>query len=122
MFLNIYDKNLFNRLNSNIPVDIIEHNDFFDIMAELPGFTKEQISVDFKENTLLISVSSENNNSYENAKIWLKERFHSNKERSFIFDDLIDVDNINANFENGVLNLKLPKKENSTLVKKINIS
>jgi len=112
--------NLFKFYNTNFPVtnlcngikiDLIENNKEFKIFADIPGANKEDIKVNFNNGVLSIEVKSKSQKEHkENGKVWKLERFYTQKSRSIYFDTQIDVKAISAKYENGVLELVLPKK------------
>ncbi|MDW4130238.1 Hsp20/alpha crystallin family protein [Staphylococcus saprophyticus] len=98
----------------SIKTDISEKDDRYELKAELPGFSKDQIDI-FYENGMLI-ISAENNQVNEEkddeGKVIQKERSYSNVKRMYSLNN-IDEDNIEAKFEDGILSVDLPKTENS---------
>ncbi|MBM7544808.1 HSP20 family protein [Weissella beninensis] len=95
-----------------IKTDISEKDDRYELKAELPGFSKDQIDISY-ENDMLI-ISAENNQVNEEkdneGKIIQKERSYSSVRRMYPLNN-IDEDNIEAKFENGILSVYLPKIE-----------
>lgn len=110
-FDNVFD-GFFNEATvaSKMKVDILDQDDKYVLEAELPGFDKEDIDVSLKEDHLTISVSHEDKEETSNGKYLRRERTTSAYSRTFYIED-IDEENIVASFENGVLNLVLPKQE-----------
>ncbi|WP_433912063.1 Hsp20/alpha crystallin family protein (plasmid) [Staphylococcus sp. LKG4-2] len=98
----------------SIKTDISEKEDRYELKAELPGFSKDQIDISY-ENGMLI-ISGENNQVNEEkdneGKVIQKERSYSNVKRMYSLNN-IDEDNIEAKFEDGILSLDLPKTENT---------
>ena len=98
----------------SIKTDISEKDDRYELKAELPGFSKDQIDISY-ENGMLI-ISAENNQVNEEkdneGKVIQKERSYSNVKRMYSLNN-IDEDNIEAKFEDGILSVDLPKTENS---------
>ncbi|MBE5826346.1 MAG: Hsp20/alpha crystallin family protein [Butyrivibrio sp.] len=92
--------------------DVIEKEDSYQLEAELPGFNKEDISIDLKNDTLTISASHNENKDEkdENGKYIRRERRSSSYERSFHVEGLKPEDII-AQYRNGILTVHLPKKE-----------
>ena len=97
-----------------IKTDIIEKDDRYELKAELPGFSKDQIDISYENGTLIIS--AENNQVIEEkddeGKVIQKERSYSNVKRMYSLNN-IDEDNIEAKFEDGILSVDLPKTENN---------
>ena len=83
----------------------------FIVEAELPGFKKEDISLDVDGDTLTIHAEhKDEKDSSDSSKNYVKkERFYGSYERSFDVAD-IDVDSIKAEYNNGILKLTMPKK------------
>ncbi len=92
--------------------DVIEKEDSYQLEAELPGFNKEDISIDLKNDTLTISASHNENKDEkdENGKYIRRERRSSSFQRSFHVEGLKPEDII-AQYRNGILTVNLPKKE-----------
>ncbi len=92
--------------------DVIEKNDSYQLEAELPGFNKEDINIDLKNDTLTISATHTDNNDEKdnNGKYIRRERRSSSFQRSFHVEGLKPEDII-AQYKNGVLTVNLPKKE-----------
>ncbi len=92
--------------------DVIEKDNCYQLEAELPGFNKEDIKIDLKNDILTISAShSENNDEKDNnGKYIRRERRTSSYQRSFRVNDL-KAEDIIAQYRNGVLTVNIPKKE-----------
>jgi len=98
----------------SIKTDISEKDDRYELKAELPGFSKDQIDISYENGTLIIF--GENNQVNEEkddeGKVIQKERSYSNVKRMYSLNN-IDEDNIKAKFENGILSVDLPKTANN---------
>ncbi len=92
--------------------DVIEKDDSYQLEAELPGFNKEDINIDLKNDTLTISATHNENKDEkdDNGKYIRRERRSSSYQRSFHVEGLKPEDII-AQYRNGVLTVNLPKKE-----------
>ncbi|MCR5100790.1 MAG: Hsp20/alpha crystallin family protein [Butyrivibrio sp.] len=97
---------------SGMKTDVLDKGDHFELDADLPGFKKEDISVDLKDDVLTISASHNENKDEkdEDGKYIRRERRSSSYSRSFSVAGLKPED-IDAKYENGVLTVNLPKKE-----------
>ncbi len=97
---------------SLMKTDVIEKEDSYQLEAELPGFNKEDISIDLKDDTLTISASHNENKDEkdDNGRYIRRERRSSSYQRSFHVEGLKPEDII-AQYRNGVLTVHLPKKE-----------
>ncbi|MEI0580508.1 Hsp20/alpha crystallin family protein [Brachyspira pilosicoli] len=99
---------------------IYEDEKGYTIEMDMPGVKKSDLDIGIKENILSIYAERKKVIKSEEGD---KEEVVSKYEQSFnISDKSIDVDNISANFENGVLILTLPKKEEVKYEKKIEIA
>ncbi len=91
-------------------VNISENNDAFSIQVALPGFNKEDISIDLNENVLKIS-GRKNAEESKEIQYWRKEFLQGEFEKQFIVPESVDNEKISGSMEGGVLNLTLPKRE-----------
>ncbi|MCC5894329.1 MAG: Hsp20/alpha crystallin family protein [Alkalibacterium sp.] len=92
--------------------DIIEKDDAYEVEAELPGMSKDNIELDYHDNVLSISAKqeTEKDESDKERNYIRRERSSRSFSRQFIIQN-IDKDNIKARFDNGVLKIDLPKQE-----------
>lgn len=92
--------------------DVIEKDNSYQLEAELPGFNKEDINIDLKNEVLTISATHNENKDEknENGKYIRRERRSSSYQRSFRTPGLKPEDII-AQYKNGVLTVNIPKKE-----------
>ncbi|RIM45853.1 Hsp20/alpha crystallin family protein [Staphylococcus cohnii] len=97
-----------------IKTDISEKDDRYELKAELPGFSKDQIDISYENGMLIISAENNqvNEEKDDEGKVVQKERSYSNVKRMYSLNN-IDEDNIEAKFEDGILSVDLPKTENS---------
>lgn len=99
-------------VSNSFRTDITETNDAYKLEADLPGFKKEDIHVDVKDNTL--SITAERHSEYEQKEkknSFLRcERSFGSYSRSFDISG-IDCANIKAGYKDGVLTLTLPKQK-----------
>ena len=107
----LIDKN-FEPASGLMKTDVIEKENGYQLEAELPGFNKEDISIDLKNEVLTISASHNENKDEkdENGKYIRRERRSSSYQRSFRTPGLKPEDII-AQYKNGVLTVNIPKKE-----------
>lgn len=85
--------------------DIKENENDYELDIELPGYDKSEIAIDYEDEYL--TVRAEKVEKEEKAKYLRKER-SVNSQRSFYVGD-IDIDDIKAKYENGVLHVTVPK-------------
>ncbi|MBR3697772.1 MAG: Hsp20/alpha crystallin family protein [Clostridia bacterium] len=104
----------FSRRESAImKTDITEKNDKYIIEMDLPGYEKENISLELKDGYLTVSakVEKEQNEEDKHNKYVHKERFYGHCSRSFYLGEDIKEEDIHAEFKNGILKITIPKKE-----------
>ena len=91
--------------------DIKELDDSYVVEAELPGMKKENISLNFENNVLTIEgkQTEENNEEDNNGRVIHRERSVRDVKRQFSFNN-IQEDAIKASYDNGMLNVTLPKR------------
>ena len=91
-------------------VDVKDNGQAYELKADMPGFNKDQIHVDLNEDVLTISADADESKEEksENGYV-IRERRSGRVRRSFNVTG-IDRDNIAARYENGVLELTLPKE------------
>ena len=106
-----FGMNLINRNHSVPCVNSIENNDSFEIDLAVPGMKKDDFKIELIDKVLIIS--SENSNSIENDNMRLNEFNYSSFQRSFRIPESVELDKIKANYKNGILKIKLPKKKDS---------
>jgi HSP20 family protein len=96
----------------NPRVDISEDDNNLYVHGEFPGLAKEDVKVSVNDDRLL-TIKGEKKQEYEETgKTFIrKESTHGSFSRSFILPDNVDVEKINAKYDNGVLELTLPKVE-----------
>ena len=90
-------------------LEVYEKDNQYFLEYPLPGFTKEQIKVDFVDNTLKITAEKQIDEETEKGKhYYVKSTRKSKIERSFMLEN-VDVAKVSGQFENGILKLTLPK-------------
>ena len=102
-------------------VDISEDEDAFYIEAEMPGLKKEDISLGVEEDVLTIKGERKKETEEQGKNYHRVERNYGSFSRSFNLGELIDQENIEASFENGVLHVSLPKAQQVRKTKEITI-
>jgi HSP20 family protein len=105
-------------------VNVIESKDGFILELAAPGMDKNDFRLKMEHNILSITGQKENNKEENDSKYTRKEFSYCSFERSFTLPNTVNSENINASYENGVLKISLPKKEEAKEkpVKEISIS
>jgi len=93
------------------PANIIEKADPYQVELAAPGMDKADFNVKLDGKILTISAEKKTGSATENEKMIRREFGYKSFKRSFTLDEKIDASNITAKYENGILNLELPKKE-----------
>lgn len=93
--------------------NVFETEANFKIEVLLPGFTKEDLQMNYHKNLLTIKVNKEQkeDNAQEDYKYSHREFGTFNFEKQFKVPESVNVEAIDAKFENGILKILLPKKE-----------
>jgi len=101
------------RATRQMLTDIKEHEDHYDVQIDLPGFRKEDISVELNDGYLTITAAKGHDQEEKNkaGKIIRQERYAGEMSRSFYVGDELSSEDIHAKYEGGVLTLKVPKKQ-----------
>jgi HSP20 family protein len=92
-------------------VDISETEQEFLIKTELPGLHKEDVKVNMKDNVLTLQGSRKQESETKGHHYHRIERSYGNFLRSFTLPENIDTNKLKANFNNGILEIKIPKSE-----------
>ena len=91
------------------------------ILMNMPGVAKERVTITAEDNGLSIRTSEEEKKEDETLKTVYRERMGGTYEREFRFEEPVDVENVTAHMENGVLELTVPKKVQNTDTKTIHV-
>ena len=92
-------------------VNVYEYDDKVGIVAEIPGLDKKQLEVSVEEGVLTISGDKHSTFESDGAKVLRRELKQSSFKRQFELGELLDGDNISANFKDGSLTVSVPKLE-----------
>ena len=91
--------------------DVKELENGFSLDIELPGYKKEDLQLELKEGYLTVSATAKKNNDEEkNGHYIRRERFIGTSSRSFYVGEEVTQEDIKAKFEDGLLNIFVPKK------------
>ena len=94
--------------------DIKEFDDKYEVEIDLPGFKKDEVQVELRDGYLVVSAEKgldEDEKDKKSGKYLRRERYAGNMSRSFYVGEDITETDIHAKFENGILMLDIPKKE-----------
>jgi HSP20 family protein len=100
--------------NTTIPlVNIKETNESYEVEMAAPGMSKNDFKVELDGNVLTITSEKQNENEAKDGERYSRREFsYQSFQRSFqLPKEVVDADKIEAKYENGVLRLVVPKKE-----------
>lgn len=92
-------------------VNVKESEEEFQIQMTIPGYNKEEISIKIENELLTISSEKTEETIDENEKFSKKEFSIEKFSRSFTLPEIVDIETIQAKYENGILVLSLPKNK-----------
>ena len=93
--------------------DIREHDAGYEVDIDLPGFKKDEISIELEKGYLTVSAAKglDKDEEDKKGKYIRKERYAGAMQRSFYVGENLTQEDIKAKYENGILRLSVPKKE-----------
>ena len=116
----------FGRAGQSMPsirMDVSETPDGYTVKADIPGMKKEDIKVSIEGNQVSISAESRSEKEEKEGETVVRsERSYGRQSRSFTLGSEIDDAKANARYENGVLELTLPKRGGGSGAKQLSIS
>ena len=97
--------------------DIRETENQFELDIDLPGFKKEDVNLDLKDGYLTISADKalDKDEKDDKGRYIRQERWSGSCSRSFYVGDAVKPEDVHAKFENGILQIALPKQEQKQL-------
>ena len=108
------DHTLYGKHAQNLmKTDVKETEDGYEVDVDLPGFKKDEISLELNNGYLTISTekSLEKDKENKKGKMLRQERYSGVMQRSFFVGEHLTEEDIKASYENGVLHVMIPKKE-----------
>ncbi len=100
--------------------DIYEKDNIYHIEADIPGFSKEDINVEFNKGNLTITAEKKDEEEEKDKNYLRRERYYGKYQRSFYLGE-VDEEACEASFTNGILKIKVPKKLEEETKKNIEI-
>ena len=108
-------KKLYGRNAANMmKTDVQEHDDHYEVDIDLPGFKKDEISLELKDGYLVINATKgldKEEKDQKTQKYVRRERYAGSLSRSFFIGEDVKQEDIHAKYESGVLKLSIPKTE-----------
>jgi HSP20 family protein len=106
------DSRLVNRVATMPAVNITENKDSYNVALAAPGLKKDDFRIDLEGNMLTISSEKEEKKEEKDEKYSRMEYSYASFSRSFSLPDDVKQEAIDARYQDGVLQIKLPRKEN----------
>ncbi len=108
-------RELYGRHGANMmKTDVQEHDDHYEVDIDLPGFKKEELSLELKDGYLVINAAKgldKDETEKESGKFVRRERYAGSMSRSFYVGEALKQEDIHAKYESGVLKLNIPKMD-----------
>ena len=120
LFGQLFDNDLFDWTNRNysdtnttLPsVNIKENADAFKVEMAVPGFDKKDFKIELNQNVLTISSEKKVENETKNDEHFTRREYsYQSFSRSFTLPEAANGDKISAKYDNGILNVEIPKRE-----------
>ena len=105
----LYGKNAKNMMKT----DIREHDNGYEVDVDLPGFKKDEISLELESGYLTVSAAKglDKDEKDKKGKYIRRERYAGAMQRSFYVGDTLTQEDIKAKYDNGILSISIPKKD-----------
>ena len=93
--------------------DVHEHEDHYEVDIDLPGFAKDEITIELNNGYLTVSAAKglDKDQNDKKGKLIRQERYAGAMQRSFYVGEELTEEDVKASFKHGVLSLSIPKKE-----------
>ena len=118
---NQIEKKLYGRHAHNVmKTDIKETDDNYELIVDLHGFKKDEITMKLENGTLTVSAAKglDKDEEQKDKKYVRRERYAGAMSRSFYVGEHVAVEDIHPKYENGILSFTVPKKEQKAVEEK----
>lgn len=108
------DKKLYGKHAAQMmKTDVHEHEDKYEVDIDLPGFKKDEITLNLEKGYLTVSAAKglDKDEKDKKGKLIRQERYAGSMQRTFFVGENLTEEDVKAKFEDGVLKLCIPKKE-----------
>ena len=112
----LYGKNAAREMKT----DVHEHEDHYEVDIDLPGFKKDEITLELENGYLTVTAAKglDKDETGDKGKLIRQERYTGTLQRSFYVGDQLTREEISAKLEHGVLMISLPRKDEKKLPEK----
>ena len=93
------------------PMDLVETEDHLVLRGDLPGLAEDEIEIEIEDNVLTVSGERKSEHEQSGKGYYRVERSFGSFSRSLTLPEGVDADAIRASFDNGVLEVQIPKPE-----------
>ena len=107
--------------SNQMKCDIYEKDGKYNIEMDIPGYDKKDISIEVDNDVLTVTASKEKEENDESKNYIRRERYYGTFSRSFNLGNDVDLENIDAEFVKGMLKITIPKTEEKSSKKTIDI-
>jgi len=126
LFSNFFDNDLTERFDRSLKAsprtNIHENEKSYQVELMVPGFKKDDFSINIENDVMTISAhKEEKNEEKEGKKVVFSEYKVEDFERSFSLSKDVDSNSIDASYDNGILHLDIPKKKEAIVKKLVQI-
>jgi HSP20 family protein len=90
-------------------LDVVDHGDFYEVTAELPGFNKDNVDIQVGDDVLQLTAQVEA--EHKGGKYMSHERSYSAFQRAIQFPEEVVGNKVEGTMRDGILSLRIPKKE-----------
>ena len=115
MFENVFNETVSPFVSSMVApsfkVDVSEDEEAIYIDSDMPGMKKEEVKISMDEDVLTISAERTHEEEQKKKDYHRVERSYGSMSRSFSLGENVDLENVDAKYDNGVLHIVVPKKE-----------
>ncbi len=94
-----------------LALDVNENENAYVVETDIPGVNPDDINITLQDNVLTISAETQRSETTENERRVITERSYGKFSRSVTLPNTIDAEAVEADYNNGVLRLTLPKSE-----------
>lgn len=103
-------------------VNIVQNDDYTELRIAIPGLNKKDLNISINDNILMIqSLKEEKKEQTEGRAILLKEFDYANFKLEYKLSENVDMEKIDAKYDNGILTIKLPFMKEESMNKKIEL-
>ena len=119
------DRKLYGKhAHHEMKTDVHEHDDHYEIDIDLPGFQKDELTLNLENGYLTVGAAKglDKEHKDKKGKVIRQERYAGAMRRTFYVGEALTEEDIHAKYENGVLRLTIPKKDQKELPERKSIA